>query len=199
NGLQRSLRHLRARWQMHFAAGGREALAQMETTAFDVLITDMLMPGMSGADLIEEVHRRHPATIRVILSGQADQAQLLRCMPLAHRYLPKPCPPAEIERILDRVGSIEDSLDLDRIREVIARLTHVPSVPSVYLKIIQTLQDADAGIAEVADVVAQDPGTTAGLLRIVNSAYFGLARRITDPLEAVRYLGVEMVRTLALA
>ena len=199
NGLQRSLRHLKSKWAMQFVVGAREALAAMDATPFDVLVTDMHMPGMSGADLIAEVYRRHPATIRVILSGQADQAKLLRCMPLAHRFLPKPCAPSEIERILDRIGSIEDSLELDRVREVIARLTHIPSVPSVYLKILDTLQDPDAGIVEVADVVAQDPGTTSGLLRVVNSAYFGLSRRITDAQEAVRFLGLDLVRTLALA
>ena len=184
---------------MAFVTTGQEALALMDTAPVDVLITDMHMPGMSGADVIEQVHLRHPGTIRIILSGQADQALMMRCIPLAHRFLPKPCEPAEIARVMERVATIEYSLQLDRVRQVIARLTRIPSVPELYLKIIQVLQNPDAGIGEVADVVSQDPGTTAGLLRIVNSAYFGLARRITDAREAVRFLGVDMVRTLALA
>ena len=49
DGLQRSLRPLRKEWNAAFAAGGEEALAVLEREPFDVIVTDMRMPGMDGA------------------------------------------------------------------------------------------------------------------------------------------------------
>ena len=69
SGLQRSLRPMRSEWEMVFAAGGNEALAAMDLQPFDIIVTDMRMPGMDGAQLLEEVQRRSPHTLRMVLSG----------------------------------------------------------------------------------------------------------------------------------
>ena len=76
-GLERMLRPLRAEWTMSFATGGREALDLLEQSRVDVLVTDMRMPGMNGAESsLDEVKRRHPHVVRIVLSGQADQASV---------------------------------------------------------------------------------------------------------------------------
>jgi len=71
-GLKRSLHPMRAEWEMVFAAGGDEALAAIDRQTFDIIVTDMRMPGMDGAQLLEEVQRRSPQTLRMVLSGQSD-------------------------------------------------------------------------------------------------------------------------------
>jgi YesN/AraC family two-component response regulator len=48
-GLKRSLHPMRAEWEMVFATGGVEALAAMDRQTFDIIVTDMRMPGMDGA------------------------------------------------------------------------------------------------------------------------------------------------------
>lgn len=53
DGLKRMLRPMRDDWEMTFASGGEAALALMETVAFDVIVTDMQMPDMDGAMLLE--------------------------------------------------------------------------------------------------------------------------------------------------
>lgn len=198
-GLQRVLRLLRNDWELHFAESGPHALERLEALSFDVVVTDMQMPGMSGAELLVEVQKRHPRTVRIILSGQADQDQLMRCIGCAHRFLPKPCDPTEITAVLASVSAIQDSVAGERFREMVARMTRIPSVPALYLEIVRTLQNPDSGLDDVAAIVIKDLGTTAGLLKVVNSAYFGLHRRVADPLDAVRFLGIDMVRTLVLA
>ncbi|MDJ0855264.1 MAG: response regulator, partial [Desulfobacterales bacterium] len=72
-GLQRSLRSMRQEWEMTFAAGGREALDAMQAQPFDVVISDMRMPEMDGAQLLEVVKRDYPQVVRIILSGQLDR------------------------------------------------------------------------------------------------------------------------------
>ena len=65
SGLQRSLRLMRTEWEMVFAPGGNEALAAMDQQTFDIIVTDMRMPGMDGAQLLEEVQKRSPQTLRM--------------------------------------------------------------------------------------------------------------------------------------
>ena len=86
-GLRRMLYPLRNQWQMVFAGSGREALQRLEESAFDIVVTDVRMPEMSGVELLAEVGQRFPQTIRIVLSGTAESALTLRTATLAHQYL----------------------------------------------------------------------------------------------------------------
>jgi CheY-like chemotaxis protein len=59
-GLQRVLRPMRDDWDMAFVDGGEQALEAMAKQAFDVVVTDMRMPVMNGAQLLKEIQRRYP-------------------------------------------------------------------------------------------------------------------------------------------
>ena len=87
-GLQRMLRSLRREWDMTFVESGAKALELMAEQPFDVVVSDMLMPGMTGAELLNEVMKRYPRTVRLILSGHADISRL-EC---ADRVRPRPLP-----------------------------------------------------------------------------------------------------------
>ena len=77
-GLQRQLRSMRNEWDMNFVNSGREALEFMAARAVDVLVSDMMMPEMDGAELLIEVSKSHPNTIRIVLSGHAEREAVLR-------------------------------------------------------------------------------------------------------------------------
>lgn len=57
------------------AATAEEALAKLEAQAFDVVLTDVSMPGLSGLDLLNRVVRLYPGTPVIIISGRSDQEQ----------------------------------------------------------------------------------------------------------------------------
>jgi putative nucleotidyltransferase with HDIG domain len=75
----------------------------------------------------------------------------------------------------------------------------VPSLPSLYFNILRAMDSPDASIADVGAAISQDPGIVAKVLQLVNSAYFGLARRISSPVEALQLLGLQKVRSLVLS
>lgn len=90
--MQRNLRKLYA---LELAPGGREALqAVKEHGPFAVIVTDMSMPVMNGVELLEEVQRLAPDTVRLMLTGNADQACAVAAVNRGHvhRFLNKPCP-----------------------------------------------------------------------------------------------------------
>src|SRR5580765_2202084 len=81
DGLRNSLRKERKRWDMTFALGGQQALEEMKKTPADVVITDMRMPGMDGAELLRHIQRDFPAAARIVLSGQAERESIMRALP----------------------------------------------------------------------------------------------------------------------
>ena len=91
--LRRSLRHMQHKWAVRFASGGAEALSLLEEFPCDVIVTDMQMPGMTGAELLDTVEETYPEIVRIVLSGNYDQSSMFRLVRGEHQYLAKPCGP----------------------------------------------------------------------------------------------------------
>ena len=198
-GLQRMLRPMRADWEMVFVDNGDKALELMAQAPFDVVISDMRMPGMNGAELLAEVLKRFPKTVRLVLSGHADRDLVLKCVGSTHQYLSKPCRPEELKAAVTRAGNLELSLRDQSLRQLISRLDRLPSIPSLYVEIVEKLQDPEVGVEEIGEIVGRDMAMTAKILKLVNSAFFGLGRQISCPAEAVSYLGMETIKSLVLS
>jgi HD-like signal output (HDOD) protein/CheY-like chemotaxis protein len=198
-GLQRMLRPLGGEWDMTFLPGGAEALQFMAGTPVDVVVSDIRMPGMNGAQFLNEVMQRHPQTVRLMLSGHADQDLLLRCVGATHQCLPKPCDVDTLKRTVQRATTLGVSLRNESVKALVGRMDHLPTLPALYLEMVQMLEDPDASVEEVAAIVQRDLGMTAKILKLVNSAFFGLGRPIASPFEGVSYLGIETIKALVLS
>ena len=74
----------------------------------------------------------------------------------------------------------------------------LPSIPDLAHSLIATLNDEDASIEEVSDLITRDPAISAKLLRLANSAQFGLPRGVGNIDDAIAMVGMNKVRTLAL-
>ena len=74
------------------AEGGTAGLAILETEAVDLVISDMRMPHMDGAQFLEQVRQRWPATVRLLLTGYSDVRSILAAINRGeiHRYITKP-------------------------------------------------------------------------------------------------------------
>ncbi len=199
NALRRTLWTLNAEWEMTFAESGARALDLMAQQPFDVVVSDMMMPGMNGAQLLNEVMRRHPQTIRLILSGHADRDLILQCVGSTHQYLSKPCDAAVLQATLRRVVAVEASLESGAIKRLVTRLEYLPSIPALYGELVALLQAPETPVEEVAGIVERDPAMTAKVLKLVNSAFFGLARQVTSLPDACGYLGLDTLRSLVLS
>ena len=127
--LSRLLRPMRAEWHMEFASSAAAALEILAQGPFDAVVTDMRMPGMDGAELLDEVKRRHPHVVRIVLSGQADQASVLRSLGSTHQYLSKPCDPETLKQTLVRACAVRMLLADDALKQVVSQLGSLPSLP----------------------------------------------------------------------
>jgi HD-like signal output (HDOD) protein/CheY-like chemotaxis protein len=198
-GIQHSLRGMRAEWEVVLANSGAEALETMAQAPFDVVITDMRMPGMDGAQLLDVVKVKFPRTVRIILSGQSDRETILRSVGPSHQYLSKPCDLDELKQRLRRAFALRDMLNDTHLKEVIGRLKTVPSLPALYVAVTEALRSSDSSITEIGNLIAQDMGMSAKVLQLVNSAFFGLSSRVSSPQQAVLLIGIENLKALVLS
>ncbi len=199
NGLQRALRPMRSEWTMEFAAGGAAALERMAQFPFDAIVTDMRMPEMSGAQLLEQVRLRYPRTIRFVLSGQSDRESILRAVIPAHQYLAKPCAIDELRQKLSQALALKDLLENSTIKELVSQIKALPCMPDLYLQLREKLESPACSVADVGQVIERDMAMTAKVLQLVNSAFFGLGHRISSPAQAVLVLGTETIKSLVLS
>jgi HD-like signal output (HDOD) protein len=186
-------------WVVGFAGGGEEALAVLQSAPFDVVVTDMVMPEMDGAALLEEVRRLYPGIVRVVLSAHAEDRQKLRSVDSAHQYLAKPFDPETLRGTIERACALRRLMGDARLKQVVSRMGSLPSLPSLYLRLQEACRNPDVSTRTVAEIVSKDAAMTAKILQMVNSAFFGLRRRVSSPMHAVQMLGTETVRALALS
>ena len=196
--LRRMLRSLRNEYDMHFASGGNEALKIMAGDRFDVVVSDMRMPGMDGAELLEIIKQKHPYTIRIMLSGQADERSIMRTVGVVHQFLAKPCDPDKLKTILIQTSALQDILFDGGLKNLISQLGKLPSLPSTYARLQKAIATPDVEINDLADIITQDIAMTAKVLQLVNSAFFGIYSRVDSPGRAVTLLGLDTIKVLVL-
>jgi HD-like signal output (HDOD) protein len=198
HGLRRMLRDLRKEWDMHFVTSGAAGLELMSEKPFDVVVSDMRMPGMDGAEFLGQVRAKYPDAIRIVLSGHSEKEPLMRSLGATHQYLAKPCDPALLRATIERACALRDMMNSRVLREFATSLDSIPSVPALYERIMETLRSSDASVQDVGRLIEQDIGMSAQILKLVNSSYFGVSKHIENVPHAVALLGLETVTSLVL-
>ena len=97
-------RTLRSTYQIETAVGPSLGLAALaERGPFAVVVSDLRMPGMDGIQFLSEARKRHPDTVRLMLSGNADFEAAVSAVNRGHvfQFLTKPCPPDQLRAALD--------------------------------------------------------------------------------------------------
>lgn len=199
SGLRRTLHGMRAEWDMRFVLSASEALQALQSEPYDAIISDMRMPLMDGAQLLEKVKLLYPHIIRVVLSGQSSQASVLRSIAPAHQLLSKPCDPQELVLRLGQAFAMRDLLSNQALKTVISRMRSLPSLPSLYEELMAALRSENPSLGQMERIISRDMGMTAKILQLANSPFLGTRGRISSLLQALTLIGTETVRTLVLS
>lgn len=172
-----------------FALGGHDALEQLESGGFDVIVTDMRMPGMSGEALLAEVRRRWPHVVRLVLSGHTESAIAYRVLPMVHDFLAKPATEAELRTALDSARALLAGAGPG---VGLGELDELPVRPDL-LRRSQQVIETGGGAEALGAVVESDVVASAAVLHIANAAFFGFRTAATTPAEATVRLGRDAV------
>jgi len=199
NGLKRTLHSMKHEWNMVFACGGQEALKALEQSSCDVVVSDMRMPGMDGVELLSEVQQRYPHIIRIILSGQSDKDMILRSIGVTHQFLAKPFDSKQLQATIQRACTLQELVRNDGLRSLVGNMKAIPSLPKLYMEIKEVVESETCSMKAIADIIGRDPGMTAKIMQLVNSAYFGLAKNVSTVELAVNFVGVDIIQSLTLS
>lgn len=197
-GLRNVFRRERRHWDMAFAERGEAALAMLAERPFDVIVSDIRMPGMNGLELLERVRQEHPGVVRIALTGYADRDLVAEASAVTHQQLAKPCEPEALRSVLQRACAFRDFLANDDLRRVVGALGGLPSVPSSYQALSQAIADPGVSMKRLADIVGRDVGVASRVLKFVNSAYFGLSKKTGSLEEAIVCIGLNALRHMVL-
>jgi response regulator RpfG family c-di-GMP phosphodiesterase len=171
NVLSAYTRVLRKRFQLETSLGGEEALDRIQREGpFAVIVSDMRMPGMDGVQLLAKIKELAPDTIRVMLTGNADQQTAMDAVNQGaiFRFLTKPCDPETLASVL------------------MAALEQYRLVTAEKILLEQTLKGAIAMLVE--------------LLSMLDSTSFGRSQRLSELSEKVaREMGMPSPWMMAVA
>ncbi|MBX2829670.1 MAG: HDOD domain-containing protein [Rhodospirillales bacterium] len=197
-GLRRRLHSTCPEWETAFASSGAEALSLCDQRSFDVIVTDMKMPGMDGGELLKQVQNKFPDTARIILSGFSEDEAILRTLGRAHRYLAKPCDDEMLINSIRQILDVRSLLPDPRIRNSIGNIEALASPPDTYLRLVKALEDPKVDNKTISAIVSSDIALTAEILKLTNSAYFSMPAKITSISHAVRMIGTETLKSITL-
>lgn len=196
--LKAMLHSRRKEWTCRFAPDPLQGLRMIEEDDYDVVLADMRMPFMDGADFLEQVEVIHPDAVRIILSGFSESQSLLKSARNAHQFLSKPTSSETITNTIERVMVLRPIITDESIRSTVTGLDSLPTLPDLFISIKEELEGPDPDLQKVAEYVEQDVGMSATLMKLVNSSFFGFYAPISSPGHAVVLLGVEVLKGLVL-
>lgn len=197
SGIENSLLLTDYDWEADFVDSGHVAIERLADNAYDVVVTDMKMPGANGADVLEHLIATHPDTIRIILSGEVDRDLAERAMPLAHEFVSKPCDPGCLFQVIDRIHRASLGSGNEAIRGLLATLDRLPAQPRLLLAINQAMDD-DAGPDVIAGLIADDLAVASKVIKTANSAFYGFEAPASTIEGAVMRLGMQTIAGIVL-
>ena len=185
------------KWDMRFVSSAEAALESMEGESPDVVVSDFLMPGMSGVELFAEVRRRHPDTVRLLLLGE-DEEPMVEGAAVAHQFLPKHGDLDQLAGVVDSALRLRQELEGERVRAEMSGIDVLLSPPGVLGELLDVLQSPGGDAASVARVIERDVALSAKVLQLANASAFAPRHRVTSVQVAVVRLGTQTIRSLAL-
>lgn len=210
-------RQLRKHFDLEVAPSGEQGLDAVRSGSFAVIVSDMCMPGMNGAQFLAKVREVAPDSVRMLLTGFADLQTAISVVNEGHifRFLTKPCPPEPLSKALRagleqyRLVKAEKELLEQTVRGIIQVLTEVLSLvnPAAFgrgvrvrrlvRQLAEKLHVKDAWQMEVATMLSQIGCVTipeAVLNKVFHSA--DLAPEDLQAFEKHPRIGADLVRKI---
>jgi HD-like signal output (HDOD) protein len=184
-------------WEAQFAADAETADRMLaEDDTIDAVVVQARLSDSDGLRFLDSVRQSYPQMARILTVAQHSPLLSKDLGLLAHGVVACPF------NAIHFVGVVEMAIETQRrigdpaLQNLLSDIDTLPSPPRSVLELNEALRRPDFVVSEVAQLVDENVAITAKLLRVVNSAYFGLNTPVSDTAHAISYLGSETVRTL---
>ena len=176
-GLADALRRRPAQWEARFALGGQAGVDVIGAQRFDVVVSDLSMPGVDGVDVLTRAREAQPDAVRIVLSGGAEPGAALAAGRVAHRYLAKPFREDDLRGAIERAWRLRSLLREEGWRRAAGGVMALPSCPRIYTELTELAVDPDATATDAAAIVERDIAMTAKVLQLADVEALDRPRR----------------------
>lgn len=196
--LATSLREGPANWTVHLVRSGSEALALISAIAVDAVVADSQLEDMALLELFEKIQQSDPAILRFTYSADTRLEVAMESARANNRFLAKSFTPGCLARQIDSSLSLRTALANEHLSAYMSGIKAIPAMPAIYDEMVQELASPHSSLTRVANIVESDVGLSITVLKIVNSAFYGLNRRVESVAQAVTLLGAHLIKNITL-
>ena len=189
---------LRPDWQIVSMSSGDSILQLAANENTDCVIADIALEDMSGVDLLSALQGISPATTRLTLTKDPHQEVVLVSPSCNHRFLDRAAPNELLVSAIESSLRLQEVLSDESLKQSIDEIRNLPSLPDIYQEMVDELLAPQSSLRKVASIIEADAGLTATVLKIVNSAFYGLNQRVESVAQAVALLGVHLIKNITL-
>lgn len=186
-----------AGYELFFAESANKALKILEDNTVDMIVSDMRMPGMDGIELLKIVKKKYPDIIRIILSGFADEHEVMHTLQnnISKAYMFKPWNNEELLNIVKQNLFNKTNLPHE-LTTYINNMEKLPTIKERYGGIRDAIK-AEKNILYLVSEIEKDPTISAKVLQIANSAFYG--KRTGSLSKALTFIGTNELENILLS
>jgi HD-like signal output (HDOD) protein len=190
-------------WRLHRARDVFAALELLGPVSPDAVVVRDDGPPVAVLEFLAEVDRRDPYTVRHVVVPAGDVREAVATFGPTHTYLgldrTGELPTPALLAALEAAAEVRDAVVGSACLDALGGADTLPHRPSVHAEMLDATSRPDAGIPDIVAVIERDVATVSEILRVVNSAYFGMPVHVDGIDRAVTLLGTEMVEAIAVA
>ncbi|AJD53992.1 MULTISPECIES: response regulator [Thalassospira] len=197
SGLRRRIVSKRPNWKLRFCTSGAEALVNLDQHSADVIVSDMRMPEMDGAELLRSVARKYPDTARILLSGYADEQAIQTGLAATHHFLMKPCSDQEVIHAIERGLILRNYLRDPQLINILYRMPAELVWPPVFYRLHAILQyKGPHSQNELQEFSFENPGFIMLVCEMARREKLILPTEGPDLVTLIDLFGLETIKAL---
>jgi len=197
--LQKGFKFLAPDWEMKLADSLEQAESIVKASEqLDAVVTKSRLNNSDMDTLLKLTSDVHPGAIRILVDERVHTKELFEPFSIAHQYMLAPVDYMALRDNLQRSRNLQLETTEINIQTVIGRIGRLPTVPGLYVEIMEEVGSQGPSIEKIADIVAKDEAMTTQILQLANSPVFGFTSRIMDVRHAVFVMGLDTIKGLVL-
>ena len=186
-------------WALSFCTTAADALELCQNEAFDVVTSANRLSDQNGIELFDTLKEISPSTIRILLIEEAETDQFRGLINSAQQTLVKPLDAETFTKRVNRAFSLRSVINDPAILTLIGSADSLPPLPRIFQMVTEKLNDPNASLSDVAEIMSEDIVLSSKVLKVANSALFSLRNPAKDITHAVGLLGSRTVSSLVLS
>ncbi len=196
--IKKTAKHFDPDWNLLIAESYEQLYEILENEKIEVLISGLEMEKMDGTQLLQRIKENYPSLIRILLTENSNSGNSLTSARLAHQTLIKSSNPKLIKNKIAETIHLRRFVKNEEVLKIVNGLEQLPSLPDLYLRLEEEMSKQNISMRNIGEIIARDITMTAKILQMVNSAFFRIPQKISNPVQAINYLGLEVVKSLVL-